>query len=97
VVVGKLLGTGADEVDMLALFEDEARGLDGVTEALDASHAASFHAAAIHKQRVKLDTAIGGEETASAGVEAGVVFKDGYGCFNGVEGGASTGKDGLAG
>jgi hypothetical protein len=64
---------------------------------LDAGHAASFQAAAVHKQRVKLDTAIGGEEASPTGVEGGVVFKDGYGCLNGVEGGAATGKDGVAG
>ena len=95
--VGKLLGAVADEVDMRALFEDQAGGLDGVAEALDAGHAAGLHAAAVHEEGIELDAAIGGEEAAAAGVEGGVVFEDGDGGFDGVESRAAAGKNGVAG
>ena len=94
--VGELLGAGTDEVNVLALFEDEARGLDGVAEALDAGYAAGPHSATVHKQGVKLDAAIGGEEAATSGVKSGIVFEDSDGCFDGVKGRAATGKDALA-
>ena len=94
---GELLGAGADEVDVLALFEDEARGLDGVAEALDAGDAAGLHAAAIHEEGVELYAAIGGEEAAAAGVEGGIVFEDGDGGFDGVDGGTAAGEDGVSG
>jgi len=80
-----------------ALFEDEAGGLDGVAEALDTGNAAGFHASAVHEEGVKLDAAVGGEEAAATGVEGGVVFKDGDGGFNGVEGGTAEGEDSVAG
>lgn len=44
-----------------------------------------------------MDTAIGGEETAAAGVKGGIVFKYRDGGFDSVEGGTSAGKDGIAG
>ena len=94
---GELLGTGTDEVDMRALFEDETGGLDGVAEALDTGYAAGFHAASIHEQGVELHSTVSGEEAAAAGVEGGVVFKDGDGGFNGVDGGAAEGEDLVAG
>jgi hypothetical protein len=97
VVVGKLLGADADEVDMLALFQDEAGGLNGVAKALDTGHATGSHAAAVHEEGVKLNAAVRGEEAALSGVECGVVFEDCDGCFDGVEGRASAGEDGLAG
>jgi len=93
---GKALRAFSDEIDVLALFEDEAGGLDGVAKALDAGYAAGFHAAAIHEQGVELDAAVGGEEAAAAGVEGGVVFKDSDGGFNGVNGGAAEGENGVA-
>jgi hypothetical protein len=95
--VGKLLRAGADEVDVRALFEDEAGGLDGVAEAFDTGHAASLHAAAVHEEGVELDAAVGGEKAAAAGVEGGVVFEDGDGCFDGIEGRAAAREDGIAG
>ncbi len=94
---GEVLRAFADEVDMLAFFEDEAGGLDGVAEALDAGDAAGFHAAAVHEEGVELDAAVGGEEAAAAGIEGGIVFKDGDGGFDGVDGGAAEGEDGVAG
>ena len=70
--------------------------MNRVAEALDAGYAARLHAAAVHEEGIRLDAAVGCEETAAAGVEGGIVFKDGDGCFNGVEGRAAAGKDGVA-
>jgi len=91
VSLGELLCAVADEVDVGTLLKDQARGLDGVAEALDAGNTAGLHAAAVHEQGIHLDAAIGGEEAAPAGIEGGVVFKDGNGGFNGIEGGTATG------
>jgi len=44
-----------------------------------------------------LDAAVGGKEAASAGVEGGVVFEDGDGGLDGVDGGAAAAEDGVAG
>ena len=95
--VGELLSAGTDEVDVRAFFQNQARGLDWVAEALDTGHAASLHAAAVHEQSVELDAAIGGEETAAAGVEGGVVFENGDGGFDGVQRRAATSEYGVAG
>ena len=94
---GELLCAFCDEVDVRGLLEDEAGGLDGVAEALDTGDAAGFHAVAVHEEGVELDAAVGGEEAAATGVEGGVVFKDGDGGFNGVEGGTAAGEDAVAG
>jgi hypothetical protein len=93
---GEALGAFRDKVDMGRLLQDEASGLDGVAEVFDAGDAAGLHAAAVHEQGVELDAAVGGEEAASAGVEGGVVFEDGDGGFNGVEGRTADGEDGIA-
>jgi hypothetical protein len=93
---GELLCALADEVDVGTLFQDQAGGLDGVSEAFDASHTASFHAATIHEQGIQLNSSIEGEKAAAAGVEGGIVFKDGDGGFNGVESGAAEGEDVIA-
>ena len=94
---GELLSAWADEVDVGALLEDEAGGLNGVAEMLDAGYAASLHAATIHEKGIELDAAVGGEEAAAAGIEGGVVFKDGNGGFDGVEGRTAEGQDFIAG
>ena len=95
--MGKLLSAGADEVDVLAFLKDQAGGLDGIAQVLDTGDAAGAHAAAVHEERVKLNAAVGGEEATTAGVEGGVVFKDGDGGFNGVKGGTGPGEDGVSG
>jgi hypothetical protein len=95
--VGKLLGAGSDEVDVRTFFEDEASGLNGIAETLDAGHAARFHAASVHEKGVELDAAIGGEKAATAGVEGGIVFKDGDGSFDCIESRAAEGEDVVAG
>jgi hypothetical protein len=94
---GKLLSTCADEVDVGALLEDEAGGLNGIAKALDAGYSAGLHAAAVHEQGIELNSTVGGEKAAAAGVEGGVVFKDGDSGFDGVEGGAAKGKDFITG
>lgn len=91
--LGELLGTVADEVDVGAFFEDEARGVDGIAQALDAGDTAGFHAASVHEEGVKLYATVGGEEAASTGVEGRIVFEDGDGGFDGINGCAATGED----
>ena len=94
---GELFRTGGNEVDVGTFLQNQAGGLDGIPNALDAGHAAGFHAASIHEQGVKLDTAVGGKKAAAAGVEGGVVFENGYGCLHGIECGAAARKEMVAG
>ena len=94
---GKLLGAGANEVDVGALFKDEPGSLDGIAETLDAGHAASLHSAAVHEEGVELNAAVGGQKAAAAGVEGGVVFEDGDGCFDGIDSGSAERENGIAG
>ena len=88
--VGEVLGSFTYEVDVRTFFEDQACGLNGIAQALDAGHAAGLHASAVHEEGVELDTAIGGKKAAAAGVEGGVVLKDGDGGFDGVKGGCAA-------
>src|SRR5271170_2365149 len=69
----------ADEVDVRTLIENEARGLNGIAQALDAGHASGAHGASVHEQGVELHAAIAGEEAAASGIEGVVVFEDGNG------------------
>jgi hypothetical protein len=85
-------GAFADEVDVGTFFEDQAGGVDGIAEALNAGYAAGFHAAAVHEEGIELDAAVGGKEAAAASVEGGIVFEDGDGCLDGVDGCAATGE-----
>ncbi len=91
VLGGEALGTGADEVDVGRFFEDEACGLNGVAEAFDAGDAAGAEVGTVHEEGVELDAAVAGEEGAAAGVEGVVVFHDGDGGLDGVDGGAAAG------
>ena len=93
----EVLCTGADEVDVGGLLEDQARGLDGIAEALDAGDAAGAQVGAVHEEGVELDTAVAGEEGAAAGVEGVVVFHDGDGGLDGVDRGAAAGESGPTG
>ncbi len=97
VLGGEALGTGADEVDVGGFFEDEAGGLDGVAEPLDAGYAAGAEVGSVHEKGVELDAAVAGEEGASSSVEGVVVFHDGDGGLDGVDGGAAAGECGPAG
>jgi hypothetical protein len=95
--LGKLLGSSSDEIDVLAVFEDQAGGLNGIAKSFDAGHAASLHAATVHEKGVKLDAPVRGEKAAPAGVESGVVFEDGDRGFDRIDGRSATGKNGIAG
>ncbi len=97
VLGGEALGSGADEVDVGRFFEDEAGGLDGVAEALDAGDSSGAEVGSVHKEGVELNAAVAGEEGATAGVEGVVVFHDGDGGFYGIDGGATAGESGPAG
>ena len=96
VLLGEILGSGADEVDVRALVEDEARGLDWIAEAFDAGDPAGAERCAIHEQGVELDVAVAGEKAASAGVEGLVVFKDSDSGFYGLDGGGAVFEEGVA-
>jgi hypothetical protein len=93
---GELLCTDPDEVDVGALFEDEAGGFDGVAKVFDAGNASSLHAASVHDERIELDAAVGGEKAAATGVEGGVILKDSDGGLDGVDRRAASGQDGIA-
>ncbi len=82
----ELLGTFAYEVNVRTFLEDEACGVNGIAQVLDAGDAAGFHAAAIHEEGVELDAAVGGEKAAASGVEGGVVLKHGHSGFHRVDG-----------
>ena len=97
VLGGEALCAGADEVDVRGLLKDEAGGLDGVAEVLDAGDAAGAEVGTVHKQGVELDATVAGEEGAAAGVEGVVVFHDGDGGLYGVDGGATAGESRPAG
>lgn len=87
---------GTDEVDVGAFVEDEAGGLDGVADALDAGDAAGAESGSIHDEGVELDAAVAGEEGAAAGVEGGVILELDDGGFDGIEGGAAVFEDAPA-
>ena len=95
--VGELLGAGSDEVDVGAFLENEARGVNGIAQVLDASDAAGFHATAVHEESVELHAAVGGEKASATSVKGRVIFEDGNCCFDRVECGAATGENFVAG
>jgi hypothetical protein len=95
--VGELLGSVGDKVDVGTAFEDEAGGLDGVAKALDTGDSAGLHTAAVHEESVHLNASVGGKEAATASIEGGVIFKDGDGGLDGVEGRSAARENGVAG
>jgi hypothetical protein len=95
--LGEGFGAGADEVDVRALLENDARGVDRIANTLDAGDATGLHAAAVHEESIELHAAVGSEEATASGVEGGVVFKDGDGCLDGIDGCAAAGQDFMAG
>ena len=84
---GEFFGALANEVDVRAPVEHQARGLNGIAQALDAGDSAGAHRASIHEESIKLDAPVAGEKAAAPGVEGGVVFEFGDGGFDGVGGG----------
>jgi hypothetical protein len=93
---GEVFSAGPDEVDVLALFEDQTGRLDGIAQMFDTGNAAGLHAATVHEKRVKLHTAIGGKEAAAPRIEGRVIFEDSYGGFYCVEGWATAREDVVA-
>ena len=93
---GEVFGSLGDEVDVRALIEDEAGGLDGVAQALDAGDSAGAEGGAVHDEGVELDAAVAGEEAAASGVEGSVVFEVGDGGFDSVDGGGPALEEGIA-
>ena len=63
---------------------------------LDAGHSAGFHSAAVHEERVELHSSVGSEEAAAACVEGRIVFENGDGGFDGIEGRSALREDGVA-
>jgi hypothetical protein len=91
--VGKALRAFSHEVDVGTFLKDEACGVDRIAQVFDAGDAAGFHAASVHEEGIELNAAVGGEEAASSSVEGGIVFEDGDGGFNGIDGCAAAGED----
>jgi hypothetical protein len=82
------LGSGADEVDMRAFFENETGSLDGIAKTLDAGDATGAKSSTVHHECVELDSAVTSEEGAATSIEGVVVFHDGDGGLDSVERGA---------
>src|SRR4051812_22007 len=95
--MSELFCSRADEVDVRALFENEARCLDGIAQVLDTCNAAGLHATSVHEESIELDTTIGCKKASSSCVEGGVVFHDCDGRFYCVNRGASARKHSGAG
>jgi hypothetical protein len=95
--LGKLLSADTDEVDVGTLFENQAGSLNGVAEVLDAGHATSFHATTVHEKCVELNATVGGKKAATTSVEGRVIFEDGDGGFDSIEGRSTPRKKGVAG
>lgn len=87
---GKFFSALGDEVDVVALVEDEASGLDGVADALNTGDAAGAESSAVHEQGVELNTAVASEEAPAAGVEGGIVFHRSDSGFDRVDGGRTA-------
>jgi hypothetical protein len=93
----ELFCAGADEVNVWALFEDEACGMNWVAKALDTGYAASLHTATVHQEGVELNAAVGGKKAAASGIENGVVFEDGDGRLDRIKGRTAAREDGITG
>ncbi len=91
------LGAFGDEHHVRAVFQDFARELNGILDALEGGRSAGTKRCAIHDNGVAFDVAVQIEVRTVTGVEDGVVFEDHDGGFDGVEGGAAAGEDGPAG
>ena len=82
---------------MRRFFEDGARGLDGIFDAMEAGNGAGAERGGVHDDGVAFDVAVEIEMRAVAGVEGGIVFEDGDRGLDGVEGVAAAGKNAPAG
>ena len=91
--VGETFGPVGDEHHVGTFFKDDASGLDGVFYAVKAGDGARAQRGGVHDDGVTFDLAVEIEVRAIAGVEDGVVLKDGGGGFDGVESVASVGEN----
>jgi hypothetical protein len=94
---GELLGTFRDEHHVRAFFEDGARGLDGILDAVKTGDGASAESGSVHNDSVAFDVAVEIEVRTVARVENGIVFENGDGRFDGVESVAAVEENVVAG
>ncbi len=97
VIVGELFGALRDEHHVGTFFEDGAGSLDRIFDAAKTGDGTGLECGGVHDDGVALDVTIEIEMRAVAGVEDGIVFEDGDGSFDGVEGVAAVEKDVVAG
>jgi hypothetical protein len=93
-LVDKALGAGGDEHHVWTFFEDRARSLDGIFDAMETGDGTGTKRGAFHDDRVTLDVTIEIEVRAVASIEGGIVFEDGERSFDGVESVAAVGENG---
>jgi len=94
--MSEALGALGDEHHVGAFFEDDASGLNGISDAAETGDRAGAESGGVHHDGVALDVAIEIEVRAVAGVEDGIVFEDGDGGLDGVESVASIGEQSPA-
>jgi hypothetical protein len=80
-----------------AFIEDEAGGLDGISEVFNAGYAAGAESVSVHQEGVELDASFAGEEASATGVEGGVIFEGGDGGFYCVGGSPAFFENGVSG
>ena len=85
---GELVGTGAAEHDELRLVHRGFRQRDGIFCCRNASDGSGTHALAFHDGGVEVVFAVGGEDSALAGVEERIVLEDVQAGFDSVDCGA---------
>jgi len=86
-----------DEHHVRAVFQNFARELNRICDALQSSRRASAQRSPIHDDGVAFDVAVQSKMRAITSVENGIVFEDHHGGFYGVEGEAATRKNRPAG
>jgi len=79
---------------MRAIFQNLARELNGILDALQSSRGAGAQRCAVHDDGVAFDVAVQIKVRAVTSVEDGIVFEDHDGGFDGVESGAAARKNG---
>lgn len=91
---GEALSAFADQHHVGTVFEHGACKPDGIADALQSGDRAGTKRLAIHHDGIAFDAAIQIEMRAKAGVENGLVFKNEYGGFDGVQRGTAARKNG---
>jgi hypothetical protein len=85
-----------DQHHVRAVFQDSARELNGILDAVQIRRRSGAQRGAVHYDGVTFDVAVQIEVRAVAGVEDGIVFEHHNGGFDGVERRAASRKDGPA-